>query len=217
LTVEIILLAMIALFVGLRLYSVLGQRTGHEQRPGARSEPPAPEATPAPATPDLAANPAEPSGFAYEKGAAAGIRAIVTADPGFDVARFVEGAQAAYKMVLEAFWKGDREELAFLTGDTVCKAFGEAIDAREAAGHRLDNRLVAIERAAIEDARLDGRIAEIEIRFDAFVAAVTRDRDGELVAGSLEDAVPTNDIWTFRRDLASSDPNWRLVETDEAA
>ena len=216
-TIEIVLLAMIALFVGLRLYAVLGQRTGHEQQPVTRPEPAAPETMPPAAAPDLSANPAEPSGFAYEKGAATGIRAIIAADPGFDVARFVEGAQAAYRMVLEAFWKGDREELAFLAGDKVRAAFVDAIEEREAAGHKLDNRLVAIERAAIEDARLDGRIAEIEVRFDAFVAAVTRDKEGEMIAGSLEDAVPTNDIWTFRRDLSSSDPNWRLVETDEAA
>ena len=215
-TVEIVLLAMIALFVGLRLYAVLGQRTGHEQQPVTRPEA-APETAPAAAAPDLGSNPAEPSGFAYEKGAAAGIRAIIAADPNFDVARFIEGAQAAYRMVLEAFWKGDREELAFLTGDEVRVAFEGAIAEREAAGHVLDNRLVAIERAAIEDARLTGRVAEIEVRFDAFVAAVTRDKDGNMVAGSLEDAVPTNDIWTFQRDLSSKDPNWRLVETDEAA
>ena len=215
-TVEIVLLAMIALFVGLRLYAVLGQRTGHEQQPVTRPEA-APEASPAAAAPDVAANAAEPSGLAYEQGAAAGIRAIVAADPGFDVARFIEGAQAAYKMVLEAFWKGDREELALLANQEVTAAFVAAIEEREAAGHRLDNRLVAIERAGIEDARLDGRVAEIEVRFDAFVAAVTRDRDGELVAGSLSDAVPTKDIWTFQRNLASKDPNWLLVETDEAA
>lgn len=214
-TVEIVLLAMIALFVGLRLYAVLGQRTGHEQQPVTRPET-APEQPSAAQAPDLAANPAEPSGYAYEKGAAAGIRAIIAADPGFDVARFVEGAQAAYRMVLEAFWKGDREELGHLTGDDVRAAFEAAIAEREAAGHALDNRLVAIERAAIEDARLDGRVAEIEVRFDAFIAAVTRDKEGELVAGSMTDAVPTNDIWTFRRDLSKSDPNWRLVETDEA-
>jgi len=207
---------MIALFVGLRLYAVLGQRTGHEQQPVTRPEA-APEAAPAAAAPDVAANAAEPSGLAYEQGAAAGIRAIVAADPGFDVARFIEGAQAAYKMVLEAFWKGDREELGHLTGAEVRAAFEESIDEREAAGHTLDNRLVAIERAAIENARLDGRTAEIEVRFDAFVAAVTRDKEGELIAGSLSDAVPTNDIWTFRRNLASKDPNWLLVETDEAA
>lgn len=215
-TVEIVLLAMIALFVGLRLYAVLGQRTGHEQQPVTR-----PEAAPAAAAPDTApdaaVNPAEPTGLAYEQGAAAGIRAIIAADPGFDVARFIEGAQAAYRMVLEAFWKGDRAELGHLTGPEVRAAFEASIDEREAEGHVLDNRLVAIERAAIEDARLDGQTAEIEVRFDAFVAAVTRDREGELVAGSLSDAVPTNDIWTFRRNLASKDPNWLLVETDEAA
>jgi predicted lipid-binding transport protein (Tim44 family) len=218
LTVEIVLLAMIALFVGLRLYSVLGQRTGHEQqRPVVRPEPAAPETLPSATAPDVPANPAEPSGLAYEQNAATGIRAIIAADPGFDVARFLEGAQSAYKMVLEAYWKGDREELAFLAGDDVRLAFEAAIDEREAAGHTLDNRLVAIERAAIEEARLTGKVAEIEVRFEAFVAAITRDKEGTLVAGSMSDAVPTNDIWTFQRDLSSKDPNWRLVETDEAA
>jgi predicted lipid-binding transport protein (Tim44 family) len=216
LTVEIVLLAMIALFVGLRLYAVLGQRTGHEQQPVTRPEA-APEAVPATAAADAAPNSAEPSGLAYEQGAATGIRAIIAADPAFDVARFVEGAQSAYRMVLEAFWKGDRAELAWLTGADVRAAFEASIDEREAEGHTLDNRLVAIERAAIEDARLNGTVAEIEVRFDAFVAAVTRDRAGDLIAGSLSDAVPTNDIWTFQRNLASKDPNWLLVETDEAA
>ena len=181
-TVGIVLLAMIALFVGLRLYAVLGQRTGHEQRPVTRPEAaPGPEPVAAPA--GAANNPAEPSGFAFDQGAAAGIRAIIAADPAFDVSRFLEGAQAAYRMVLEAFWKGDRDELAWLTGDEVRSAFEAAIAEREAAGHKLDNRLVAIERAAIEDARLQGRTAEIDVRFDAFVAAVTRDAEGELIAG----------------------------------
>ena len=216
LTVGIVLLAMIALFVGLRLYAVLGQRTGHEQRPVTR-----PEASTGPdlaePTPEAKAPATEPSGLAYEQGAAAGIRAIISADPSFDVARFLEGAQAAYRMVLDAFWKGDREELAFLASDDVRSAFEAAIAERETAGHKLDNRLVAIERAAIEDARLSGRTAEIDVRFDAFVAAVTRNAEGDVVAGSLTDAVPTHDVWTFRRTLGSADPNWLLVDTDEAA
>ena len=217
LTVEIVLLAMIALFVGLRLYAVLGQRTGHEQSPLVTRPDAAPEAPPIPAAPDAAPNQAEPSGLAYEQGASAGIRAIIAADPSFDVGRFVDGAQAAYKMVLEAFWRGDRETLAGLADSEVAAAFAAAIAEREAAGHSLDNRLVAIERAAIEDARLEGKVAEIEVRFDAYVAAVTRDKDGALVAGSLSDAVPTKDLWTFQRNLASKDPNWLLVETDQAA
>ena len=207
---------MIALFVGLRLYAVLGQRTGHEQRPLTRPEASPTTETPVAKTDAPAANP-EPSGYAFEQGAASGIRAIIAADPGFDVARFVEGAQAAYKMILEAFWKGDREELGHLTDPSVRAAFEAAIDEREAAGHKLDNRLVGIERAAIEDARLNGREAEIEVRFDAFVAAVTRNAEGELVAGSTSDALPTHDVWTFRRTLKSDNPNWLLVETDEVA
>lgn len=216
LTLGIVLLAMIALFVGLRLYAVLGQRTGHEQRPVTR-----PEATPGPepaaTAPETKTQPAEPSGFAFEQGAAAGIRAIISADSSFDVARFLEGAQAAYRMVLEAFWKGDREMIGQLVADEVKQTFETAIAEREAAGHRLENRLVAIERAAIEEARLERRVAEIDVRFDAFVVAVTRDTEGELIAGSLSDAIPTHDVWTFRRTLGSQDPNWVLVETDEAA
>ncbi len=215
-TVGIVLLAMIALFVGLRLYAVLGQRTGHEQQPVTR-----PEAVPgldtAPPAPEGAAQSPEPSGLAYEQAAAAGIRAIIAADNSFDVGRFLDGAQAAYRMVLEAFWKGDRAALVHLAADDVRAAFEQSMDDREAAGHVLDNRLVAIERAAIDDARLNGRVAEVEVRFDAFVAAVTRNAEGELVAGSLTDAIPTHDVWTFRRTIGSDNPNWMLVETDEVA
>lgn len=214
-TVEIVLLAMVALFVGLRLYAVLGRRTGHEQQPVTR-----PEAVPgtetAPAVTETAPERPEAGGFAYEDRAASGIRAIVAADPGFDVSRFLEGAQAAYRMILEAFWRADREELSHLVGDQVKAAFEQAIAERETAGHKLDNRLIAIERAVIEDADLSGRTASISIRFDADIAAVTRDAEGEVVAGSLTDAIVTHDIWTFRRTLGSSDPNWLLVETDEA-
>ncbi len=215
-TVGIVLLAMIALFVGLRLYSVLGQRTGHEQQPVTRPE----SAKSAPLAPAKAEGGApaatEPSGFAFEPGAAAGIRAIVAAESNFDVARFIEGAQAAYRMVLEAFWAGDRETLAGLVSPDVRAAFEAAIGERESAGHKLENRLVAIERAAIEDARVEGRVAEVDVRFDAFVSAITRDAQGEIIGGSMTDAVPTNDVWTFRRTLRSGDPNWVLVETDAA-
>jgi predicted lipid-binding transport protein (Tim44 family) len=216
LTVGIVLLAMIALFVGLRLYAVLGQRTGHEQRPVKSPEAAAAPELAQPAPEAKAAAP-EPSGLAFEQGAAAGIRSIISADSTFDVARFLEGAQSAYRMVLEAFWKGDREELGYLVNDEVRAEFERVIAEREGAGHKLDNRLVAIERAAIEDAHLTGRTAEIDVRFDAFVVAVTRDAEGELIEGSLSDAIPTHDVWTFRRTLGGDDPNWLLVDTDEAA
>ena len=213
---EIVLLAMVALFVGLRLYSVLGRRTGHEQQPILRpAETAAAAETAAPAAEAGAERP-EPSGFVYEEPATPGIRAIVGADPGFDVGRFLEGAQSAYRMILEAYWSGDREELRHLVGGDVLATFEQAIAAREEAGETLDNRLVQVERAVIQDARLSGRTAEIDVRFDADIAAVTRDREGKVIAGTLSDAIPTHDVWTFRRSLSSADPNWILVETDEA-
>jgi len=76
---------------------------------------------------------------------------------------------------------------------------------------------VSIENAVIEQARLDGQTASVTIRFDADIAAVTRDGEGTVLAGSLTDAVPTHDVWTFSRNVRSDDPNWTLVETDEAA
>ncbi|HYJ28724.1 MAG TPA: Tim44/TimA family putative adaptor protein [Allosphingosinicella sp.] len=214
-TFEIVLLAMVALFVGLRLFAVLGQRTGHEQQPVTRPEA-AKTAEPAAAVTDGAPERKEASGLVYEDGAAAGVRALIAADPAFDVARFLEGAQSAYRMTLEAFWKSDREELRYLASPEVYAEFDAAISEREAAGHRLDNRLVAIERAVIAEARVTGRVAEIEVRFDADIAAVTRDADGNVVAGTMTDAVETHDVWTFRRTLGSDDPNWLLVETDAA-
>ncbi|TFI57168.1 Tim44 domain-containing protein [Sphingomonas parva] len=215
-TIEIVLLAMVALFVGLRLYSVLGRRTGHEQQPILRPAETAPSSESTAPVADVAADRTEATGLVYEEGAASGVRAIVSADPAFDVGRFVEGAQGAYRMILEAFWRGDRDELRYLAAADVYAAFESAIAEREAAGERLDNRLVAIERAVIQDARLNGRVAEIDVRFDADIAAVTRDRDGNVIAGTLTDAIPTHDVWTFRRTLGSADPNWMLVETDEA-
>ena len=212
--VEIVLLAMVAVFVGLRLYAVLGRRTGHEQQPVTR---PDTIHTGDASTPiaDAPAARTDPAHNVFQESAAGGIRSIVSADPSFDVARFLDGAQGAYRMILEAFWRGDRDELAYLTGEDVRASFNDAIAEREAADYRLDNRLIRIERAMIEEAFLNGREANIRVRFDADIAAVTRNADGDVVAGSLTDAIQTHDLWTFRRDLGSQDPNWLLVETDE--
>lgn len=215
---EIIILAMVFLFVALRLWSVLGRRTGHEQPLAKPLETPG---RPSPATPapgmDAAGQPNVLADPLIEQGAMAGIRAISDADRSFDAVRFLEGAKAAYRMILEAFWRGDREELERLVDEDVRDAFGQAIAAREEAGHVLENRLVSIEKAVIDKARLSGQMAYVTVRFDADIAAVTRDGDGNVVAGSLSDAVPTHDAWTFGRHVGASDPNWILVETDEAA
>lgn len=214
----IVILAMIAGFLALRLYSVLGKRTGHEQEPAPRAADERAKVTvlqPGPTT-QAGGETVRLADGVIAPGAENGVRALIAADRSFDVPQFVEGAKSAYRMVLEAFWRGDREELAWLCDSDVLASFEEAIAAREAEGHVLDNRLVRIEKAQIVEARVDGRIADIALRFEADIAAVTRDKDGNVVAGSLTDAVGTRDIWTFTRDTRSADPNWKLSETDEA-
>jgi predicted lipid-binding transport protein (Tim44 family) len=214
----IVILAMIAGFLALRLYSVLGKRTGHEQEPALRPAEDRAKVTvlqPRPAT-EIAGDSVRLAEGLVASGAEMGVRALIAADRSFDVPQFVDGAKSAYRMVLEAFWRGDRDELAWLCDGDVRASFDEAIAAREAEGHVLDNRLVRIEKAQIVEASVDGRIAQVALKFEADIAAITRDKDGNVVAGSMTDAVGTNDIWTFTRDIRSADPNWKLSETDEA-
>ncbi|HEY8593259.1 MAG TPA: Tim44/TimA family putative adaptor protein [Sphingomicrobium sp.] len=214
----IVILALVALFIGLRLYSVLGERTGHEQQPILKPADPEARVEPRVTTPPVAA-PAADAGadLAYVPLAGPGVRAILAADPSFDVARFLEGAKGAYRMILEAFWKGDVDALKPHVDDHVYETFAGAVEQRAKDGLRLDNRLVAIEQAVISEANVDRSVAVVTVRFEADIAAVTRDAEGQVVAGSLSDAVQTRDLWTFRRDLSSRDPNWTLIETDEEA
>jgi len=212
----IVILALVALFVGLRLYSVLGERTGHEQQPILK--PADPDARveshqAAPANAPISSS--DGADMAYLPTAGPGVRALLAADPSFDVAHFLEGAQAAYRMILEAYWSADLETMRPHVDGDVYATFAKAVAEREKEGLKLDNRLVMIEQAVIAEASLEKTAAVVTVRFEADIAAVTRNAEGEVVAGSLSDAVQTRDLWTFRRDLATRDPNWLLIETDE--
>ena len=212
----IVILALVALFIGLRLYSVLGERTGHEQQPILKPADQDARVEPRPAQPAAAAPAAnEPGDMAFLPTAGPGVRAILAADPTFDVARFLEGAKAAYRMILEAYWKGDLDAVRSHVDDHVYQTFAGAVEQRKKDGLSLDNRLVAVEQTVIAEASLERGIADVTVRFEADIAAVTRNSAGEVVAGSLSDAVQTRDLWTFRRDTGSRDPNWQLIETDE--
>ena len=216
---EIVILAMIAVFLGLRLYSVLGRRAEHEEEPvphrfDAKDKPgmPAsPQTTQAPPR-AVTEQEAKPDVLPVVE---RGVQSIIAADRGFDITSFLEGAKGAYGMILEAYWKGDKETLRDLCDDSVYQGFAQAIDAREEAGETMENRLIRIEDATIRDAELERKEARITVRFVADIAAVTHDRDGNMVAGSLDDAIESRDVWTFTRNVGSSDPNWILDETDE--
>lgn len=220
--VEIVILAMIAAFLGLRLYSVLGRRAEHEEEPiqgrfEAKSDASIAPRTPATAIPDRAGAAAQPRLLvpgvtpAIERG----IREIAAADRRFDLLAFAEGSKGAYRMILEAFWRGDKDELGQLCDRDVYEGFVAAIDTRLAAGETLENRLVRIDDATIVAASYQAPIARIAVRFTADIAAVTRDAQGQLIAGSLDDAIEARDMWTFSRNVSSAGPDWLLDETDE--
>lgn len=211
---------MIAAFLGMRLYSVLGKRTGHEQEPvlprerTAASSPVRLDESDGSQTTAPAA--ADTSGLVYEPAAEAGLRQLLASDRNFDAGRFMEGAEAAYRMILEAYWKGDRDTLRDLCDDDSYQAFADAITARDARGETLDNRLMVIDSAKITAVELNSSEARITVRYRADISAVTRDSDGKLIAGSMSDATQTDDLWTFRRKIGSNDPNWVLDEAESA-
>jgi len=220
-TVEIILLAMVAGFLVLRLRSVLGRRQGFER-------PPQTDARPAGYDPRGAARPADGSVPEEPAGPAAGsgrrtvpdwrtpvgqvLARIAGVDSSFDPSRFLDGAESAFRMILAAFAGGDRGTLRALLSDDAYAGFAKVLDGREAAGERQRTELRAVNEVAIEAADLRGTVADVTVRFVTDQINMTTGRDGEVVSGS--DAVTElTDLWTFQRDLSSADPTWKLVGT----
>jgi len=225
----IIFLAL-AVFIFLRLRSVLGQRTGRERPPydpySAR-EPvrPAPEkvvALPNRAAEAAAQKPAEPvaPGERWkdiaEPGSAlaAGLDAIAGVDAGFDPKHFLTGARAAYEMIVSAYAEGDRRALKNLLAREVYEGFESAIGEREKRGETVENRFVSTDEAEITNAELRGRTAQLTVRFHSKLVLVTRDKNGNVVDGNADKVTDVTDVWTFARDASSRDPNWKLVATE---
>ena len=216
--IEIILLAMLAGFIGLRLVSVLGRRTGHERPVGEPYRANTAEVlTSTPRAADARTRGPIELPADTEASLAPELERIAEADANFDPVRFVEGARSAYGMILEAFWKGEMANLTGLMSDEVHDQFSRAVAARSEERVTIENRLVSINRARLTGAQMIGQMAEVTVQFDADIVAVTRDSAGQIVSGSTSDAVSTSDVWTFSRLVGSPDPNWLLIATDDAA
>ena len=209
--VDILIFAMVAAFLILRLRSVLGRRTGHERQrpPGLRPKTAEAAADNVVALPDRS----KPSPLRPDSPAAAGVAQIKVADPSFDEARFIQGARMAFEMIVTAFANGDRDTLRPLTSGEVYANLERAVREREASGHSFDSTLVGIKVAEIIDAELDGREARVTVKFVSEQVNVTRDADGQAISGSASAIDEVTDIWTFARDIRSGDPNWLLVAT----
>jgi predicted lipid-binding transport protein (Tim44 family) len=228
----IIFLAL-AVFIFLRLRSVLGQRTGRERppydpysareaaRPSSTNDnvvtlpPRGPEVAPAPVS-EAAELPAERWKGVAEAGSAAavGLDSVVALDPGFDAKHFLTGARAAYEMIVTAYAQGDRRSLKNLLSREVYDGFEAAIKEREARGEKAETRFVSIDKSDIIGAEVKAQTAHVTVRFVSQLVSVTRDRNGNVIEGSPDKVTDVTDVWTFARDLTSRDPNWKLVATE---
>jgi predicted lipid-binding transport protein (Tim44 family) len=226
----------LAIFILFRLRSVLGTRTGNERSPLERRNEAAAKATAKPGDEtvvQMRPRPVEPvsDGDAERRArkltteidqlshgdanVASGLKAIADADPAFSPKTFLEGAKAAYEMIVTAFAQGDRATLKNLLEKDVYDGFERAIKDREATGNKVDFTFVGLPKVEISEAELDKRNANVTIRFDAEVVQATRDKDGNLIEGNADQVQTISDEWTFARSPKSRDPNWKLVATNQ--
>jgi predicted lipid-binding transport protein (Tim44 family) len=234
-----VIFAILAVFVVWKLRSVLGQRTGAERPPGEamrRDRMAGASRTAEPANEDgkvvrmpgairaeapRAARESDPDRWKpyAEAGSAvaAGLDAIAARDPSFDLRAFVEGAKAAYEMIVTAFAGGDRKGLKPLLANEVFESFSAAIAQRESAGQKVETTFVSIDKASVEEAELRGTTAQVTMRMHSKLITATKDKAGEVVEGNPDKVVDTVDVWTFARDVSSRDPNWKLIATEAGA
>ncbi len=220
---DIILLAMVAGFVLLRLRNVLGKRTGHqapEPRP-AETEADTGKVVALPNRRRRASEPAapQPGEIASEPAgvAATGIERLRQADQTFDDKEFIAGAKSAYEAIITAFAKGDTDGLRVLVSADVFNDFAGTIRKREAAGEKMETTLVGFDSVEIAEADVRGRIAEVTVRFVTDLISVTRDKADAVVGGSVSAIDRVTESWTFARDVRSRDPNWTLIATSAPA
>ncbi len=224
-----IIFVALAVFIFLRLRSVLGQRTGRERPPYDPYSAPDPVRNSAgdkviplpqrtgepPRPPDVSDRPDRYAGIAAASSAVArGLDAIMAADKSFDVRHFIAGARSAYEMIVTAYAEGDRRALKNLLAREVYDGFETVIREREARGETAETRFVSIDTTDVSNVEMRGRSAQITLRFVSQLVSATRDRNGNVIDGSADKVISVTDVWTFARDITSRDPNWKLVATE---
>ena len=227
---EILFFAVVAGFLGWRLYSVLGRRTGHEKPfdPFRTKEPEAPatvsdrdgnirrlpEPAARPERVDRDRRKLEAAIASVAGDVRRGLDEIRSADPKFDPVDFVAGARVAFEMIVGAFAQGDTKALRPLLNDQVYGNFAGAIEERNRNKERHETTLVGILSADIAGAALKGDEAQVTVKFVSQQINVTKDQEGRIIDGDPSEVANITDIWSFSRPEKSRDPNWVLAATD---
>ncbi len=144
---------------------------------------------------------------------AEGLLAVRRADPGFEPEHFVRGSKQAYEMIVTAFAEGNRKTLRNLLSREVYDGFVAVITERESRGEQIDQSFVGINKADMVEVEFKKDTAQISVKFVSELITATRDKAGVVLAGDPKKIKEVIDVWTFARDVASRDPNWKLVAT----
>jgi predicted lipid-binding transport protein (Tim44 family) len=228
-----IVFLLVAVLLIARLVSVLGRKTGNERPvktyrqaaddkaagstagnviPMARAgSDPRKDAPDAPAAEERIKG-AAPSGSPLETE----LLAIARKDAAFDPKAFLSGAKSAYEMIVVAYGQGDRKQLKTLTAREVFDGFARAINDREGRGEVSETNFIGIHKADLIDAELKDSIAKVTVKFVSQLITVVRNKAGTIIEGDANLVREVTDIWTFAREVASRDPNWKLVATQSA-
>ena len=213
---QLLVLAGIAIFLVLRLRSVLGTREGFEKPPipsGSSRSGPRRDFEVIEGGPDHDIIDHVPE----NSSAARALAAMKRAEPSFGVSDFLGGARGAYEMILMGFERGDIEGLRPFLADDVYETFAEVVAHREEQGLTIEAEFVGVRELTLADASFDDatRRAEVTVRYVGELTSVVKDSEGRILEGSPTQVKRQKDVWTFARVMGSDDPNWQLVATDE--
>ena len=229
-----IIILVVAVVVLLKLRSILGQRTGHQEPPDflkdiskrqneqnhKQGEPVSDNVVKLPNRGGVDVQERNPRIDEIEKIAKAGtklnksLRAILAADQSFSPKEFLGGADMAYEMIVNAFADGDKQTLRNLLSKEVFEGFKSVIDDRSKRGETVKSSFVGIDTSEITEANMKDSEAHVTIRFVSEIVSATLDKEGKVIEGDETDVVRVTDIWTFARDTRARDPNWKLVATE---
>ena len=212
--ISLLVLAGIAVFLILRLRSVLGTREGFEKPPVA----PAQRRSNGPDLEVIEGGPDRDITDYVEEGSdqAKALAAMKRVEPAFQVGEFVQGARGAYEMILMGFERGELDDLQGFLAEDVFDSFVEAVAQREDQGLTIEAEFIGVRETAVVDAIFDETtgVAELTMRFVGELTSVVRNREGEIVEGDAKEIKRQKDVWVFARSMGGDDPNWQLIATD---